>query len=190
MSFHQIFQKFYRQKGKEMCLECKGYIKSGSKILDLGCGSGLAGKEFQDFFKADLSGIDVVDIRVEKIPFRIFDGVNIPFPDNHFDCVLIAYVLHHAKEPASLLKEARRVAKNRIIVYEDLAEGWLSRLICRIHGKTFSYLFQDKKGNNNFKKQKDWEDIFENLKLKTIFGKRVSPFLIPINKRLFILEKI
>ena len=189
MSFHQFFQKFYRQKGKVMCLECRDYIKNGSKMLDLGCGSGLAGKEFQDFFKADLIGIDVVDMRVEKIPFKVFDGLNIPFPDNNFDCVLIAYVLHHTKEPDYLLKEARRVARNRIIVYEDLTEGWLSKLICGIHGNTFSYLFQNKKGNNNFKKRQDWKNIFESLKLKIIFEKKVAPFLIPIDKRLFVLEK-
>lgn len=172
-----------------MCLECKDFIKGGSKILDLGCGSGLAGKEFQDFFRADLIGIDVVDIRVEKIPFKIFDGINIPFPDNHFDCVLIAYVLHHAKDPLFLLKEARRVAKNRIMVYEDLTEGWLSKLICKIHGMTFSCFFQNQSGSINFKRSQDWKNIFENLGFKIILEKRVSPFLIPIDKRLFILEK-
>ena len=173
-----------------MCLECKDFIEEKSKILDLGCGSGLAGREFQKFFKADLIGIDIVDIRVEKIPFQIFDGANINFPDDHFDYILISYVLHHAKEPLSLLKEAKRAAKKRIIIYEDLIEGWLSKLICKIHSSVFSYLFQDKKGSGNFKKEKDWKIIFKGLKLKLIFEKKVSSILNPVEKKLFVLNKI
>jgi ubiquinone/menaquinone biosynthesis C-methylase UbiE len=190
MSFHKIFRKFYRQKGKEMCFECNDFIEKGSKILDLGSGCGIAGREFQDFFKADLIGIDIVDKRVEEIPFKIFDGLNIPYPDSNFDYVLISYVLHHAKDPLSLLKEAKRVVRNRIIVYEDLLEGWFSELVCKVHGLTFSYLFQDKTGSNNFRKDKEWKKIFEDLKLKVIFEKRVSHPLFPINKKLFILEKV
>lgn len=173
-----------------MALECKDFVDDDSKILDLGCGSGLAGKEFQNFFKADLIGIDVVDIRVEKIPFKIFDGISIPYPDNNFDYVLIGYVLHHANNPISLLKEAKRVVKKRIIVYEDLVGGSLSRLICKIHGFSFSYLFQKQRGTGNFKKEKDWKNIFQDLKLKIIFEKRVSNKLFSINKKLFILERL
>lgn len=190
MSFHEIFKNFYAKKGEKMAIECQDFIEESSKILDLGCGSGLAGKEFQKLFKADLIGIDIVDIRVEKIPFQIFDGLNIPFPDNHFDYILISYVLHHAKDPILLLREAKRVVKKRIIIYEDLLGGWLSELICRIHGSTFSYLFQGKKGSISFKKEKEWEKVFEDLKLKIIFEKKISPVLIPIDKKLFVLEKI
>jgi len=190
MSHYTVFQKFYRDAGKKMCQDCDGFIENSSKILDLGCGSAIAGREFQKFFKADLIGIDIVDIRVEKIPFQIFDGANIHFPDGHFDYILVSYVLHHAKDLLFLLKEAKRVAKKRIIIYEDLIEGWLSRLICKIHGSTFSYFFQDKKGSDNFKKEKDWKIIFDNLKLKIIFEKRVSSLFNPVKKKLFILEKI
>jgi ubiquinone/menaquinone biosynthesis C-methylase UbiE len=189
MSFHQLFKKFYATKGKEMCYECQDFMEKGAKILDLGCGCGIAGREFQKFFKSDLIGIDVVDKRVEKIPFLIFDGKNIPFPDNHFDYVLISYVLHHAKDPVLLLREAKRVARKKIIIYEDLVEDWLSELICKIHGLTFSLLFQDKKGNNNFKKEEEWKKIFDNLKLKIIFEKNIPPLLIPIDKKLFVLDK-
>jgi len=190
MSFHEIFKKFYAEKGKEMAIECRDFIEENSKILDLGCGSGLAGKEFQKLFKADLVGIDVVDIRVEKIPFKIFDGLNISFPDDYFDYVLISYVLHHAKDPVSLLREAKRVARKKIIIYEDLLGGWMSELICKIHGLTFSFLFQDKKGSSSFKKGKEWQKVFEDLKLKIIFEKRISPSFNIINKKLFVLEKI
>lgn len=190
MSHYAAFQKIYRDAGKRMCQDCKDFVENGSKILDLGCGSAIAGREFQKFFKADLIGIDVKDQRVEKIPFKIFDGLNIPFPDSYFDYVLIGYVLHHANDPISLLKEAKRVIKKRILIYEDLISGFLSEVICRIHGVTFSYLFQNKKGSANFKKQTEWEKIFKDLKLKLIFEKKVSSILNPVEKKLFVLDKI
>jgi len=190
MNHYAVFRKFYRDAGKRMCQDCEDFVENGSKILDLGCGSAIAGREFQKYFRADLIGIDVKDQMVEQIPFKIFDGINIPFPDNYFDYVLIGYVLHHAKDSISLLKESKRVVKKRILIYEDLISGFLSEMICGIHGATFSYLFQDKKGSANFRKQTEWEKIFKGLKLKLIFEKKVSSILNPVEKKLFVLNKI
>jgi len=190
MRFYSIFKNFYQRAAKKMCLDCKDFLNDGSKILDLGCGSGIVGKEFQKYFGTKLIGIDIRDQRVEKIPFRVFNGFSLPFPENSFDAVLMNYVLHHAKDPLSLLKEAKRVSKNKIIIYEDLAEGLLSKIICKIHGASFDYLFQKNKGkNNNFKKNEEWKKTFENLNLKMLFEKRCSSVFNPLEKKLFILEK-
>lgn len=166
-----------------MCLDCKDFIARNSKILDLGCGSGIVGKAFQDFFKAKIIGVDIRDFRVENIPFQIFDGKKLPFSDNSFDIVLINYVLHHSGNPVALLKEAKRMTKGKIIVFEDLFEGFLSKLICKIHGITFDKFF----GNptkTSFNSEKGWEKIFKELELNIIFKKRVNNF--PVKKELFI----
>ncbi len=174
----------YRWYGKKMCKECEGFIKPFSKILDLGCGSGIIAKEFQKHFKSELIGIDIIENLVEKIPFKKFDGEFIPFPPKSFDVVMINFVLHHCRNPLQLLKEAKRVGKE-IIVYEDLPEGLLGKLFCKIHGFTFSSIFQKEK-NQNFKTEKEWKKIFDKLKLKIIFKKRVANF--PVKKQLFILR--
>ena len=183
--YYRLFAKLYQRAARKMCRQCQGFIKNGAKILDLGCGSAIAGKEFQDFFKAELWGVDIIDKRVVDIPFQIINGKNLPFSDNFFDVVLISYVLHHSQDPISLLKEAKRVSK-KIIIFEDLPEGLFSRMTCQIHQISFDKFFKNP-NKTSFKTKKEWERIFEELGLKVIFQNRIHNF--PAKKGLFILEK-
>jgi len=195
MTYYSFFLKYYRKAAEKMCADCKDFIAKGSKILDLGCGSGVIGKYFQDFFQAEVIGVDIEDKRVENIPFKIIDGVNLPFADNSFDTVLIAYVLHHASDPMSLLREAKRVTRKNIIIYEDLPEGFFGRILCGFHGITFNIFLQKKKQKHHFKKVEEWEEIFANLGLKNFFSKKiVANYTIaynayPVKRFFFVLEK-
>jgi len=185
VNFYGIFSKIYERAGKKMCLDCRDFVKKNSKILDLGCGSGIITKNFQDFFHSEVLGTDIKDNRVYPIPFKIIDGKSLPFPDNSFDTVLISYVLHHSGNPISLLKEAKRVAKDKIIIYEDLMEGILSKLRCKIHGASFNAFFKIK-NQASFRSEKEWEKIFADVGLKIVFKKRINNF--PTKKQLFICQ--
>ena len=57
-----------------------------------------------------------------------FDGRSIPFLDGSFDVSLVSNVLHHASDPAALLREVRRVTRKRIIVKDHLSAGRLDDL--------------------------------------------------------------
>jgi len=187
INYYRLFSKIYEMGAKQMCFDCQGFIKEGSKILDLGCGSGIAAKNFQDFFKAKVIGADIRDNRLVKIPFQIIDGKNLPFEDNSVDVVLINYVLHHCQNPEELLKEAKRVSK-RIIIFEDLPEGFLAKLRCKIH----QIIFPGGKKTFNFKKKEEWKKIFEKLDLKIIAQNQVFTkfsWLDPIKRIRFVLEK-
>ncbi len=171
-----------------MCKDCQSFIKKGSKILDLGCGSGIAAENFQDFFDAKVIGADIKDNRVLDIPFEIIDGKNLPFRNLTFDVVLINYVLHHSQNPERLLKEAKRVSK-KIIIYEDLPEGMLSKLRCKFHQITF---FGGERRKLHFKTRDEWKKLFEKLDLKVVAEKRVFTkldWLDPVKRILFVLTK-
>ena len=184
MWYYRFFPKFYESAAERMCLDCQGFIKKGAKILDLGCGTGVVGKKFQDFFQGEVLGVDVEDRRTEKIPFQIIDGFHLPFPDKSFDTVLIAYVLHHSRDPIFLLKEVKRVLKDKIILFEDLPEDILSKIICHFHGLNWSRILKNQNALS-FTSEKEWGKIFDDLELKIIFKKRRSSF--PVKKELFIL---
>lgn len=186
LNYHWLCGKFRQLAAIKMCQVCKNFIEEGSKILDLGCGSGIISNEFQKYFKTDLIGVDISDQRIEKIPFQIIEEKNLPFSENSFNVVLIFWVLHHTLDPIILLREARRVTKERIIIFEDLPEGFLSRLICKIHGVFFKEFIQGKCHKGNFKKGKEWKEIFKNLNLKLVFEKKISSIWI---RKMFVLEK-
>lgn len=182
MNYYRVFSKIYKMAAKKMCLECQEFIPRGAKILDLGCGSGIVTKTLQDFFQAEVIGVDIEDKRIVDVPFQIIDGQNLPFKDEEFEICFISYVLHHSENPQRLLKEAKRVSK-KIIIYEDLPEGILSRLICKIHGTTYSLFFKNK--NHSFKSESQWEKIFKEIGLIVLFKRRINHF--PPKKELFVL---
>ncbi len=187
---YRIFKDVYRNAAEGMCLECREFINPDSKILDLGCGSGIVGFEFSKEFNSEILGVDIIDNRVSEIPFKIFNGKDLSFlPDSSFDTVLINFVLHHSENPIQLLKEAKRIAKDKIIVYENLPEGLVSKVFCYLHGISFAWLFQKNSITGKFFTKKQWEEIFEKLGLKMIYCKRVSSKLNPMKEELFVLEK-
>lgn len=182
--YYRFVSRIYKRAALKMCKTCQPFIKEGSKILDLGCGSAIVAKKFQEFFKGEILGIDISDKRVEKIPFKVYDGKDIPFPENCFDVTLISFVLHHVEDKKNLLKEAKRVTSGKIIIYEDLPEGFFSKLRCKIHGASFDKIFKNP-DKTSFKTEKEWEDIFKELGLNIFFKEKVNNF--PVKKELFVL---
>lgn len=88
------------------------------QIMDLGCG---AGNSIDRFRKKD-SQIKWIGLDIESSPevnsrtradaeFHTFDGVHIPFDDNHFDLIFSKQVFEHVRYPNNLLKEVYRVLK-------------------------------------------------------------------------------
>jgi SAM-dependent methyltransferase len=92
--------------------------------LDIGTGTGLFAESFS---KRDLevSGLDanpemLIAARqfVPKGDFREGTVEALPYPDDSFDLVFLGLVLHESDEPLKALKEARRVARNRVCILE------------------------------------------------------------------------
>ena len=187
--WYRLLVPFYKKAARKMCRECRDFIEKKSKILDLGCGSAIVAKEFGDFFEAEVSGVDIDDKRVYPIPFKIIDGRLLPFPRNSFDVILISYVLHHSGDPVSLLSQAEKLAP-KIIIYEDIPEGFFSKILCKIHGSSFGVLFQEKKQKTNFKTISQWQEIFKDLRLRLIYKKIFrGPLVYPVKKALFVLKR-
>ena len=173
-----------------MCRDCSKYILRDSQILDLGCGSGIVSKEFERFFNSEVLGLDIIDIRVMPIPFRLYQGNDLKFlKDNSYDTVLINFVLHHCQNPIELLKESKRVSKEIIVLHENIPEGLLSKLFCFLHGVSFACLFQKNSNRGQFYTDGQWRKIFNDIGLEVVFSKRVSSWLNPMKEQLYILKK-
>lgn len=90
------------------------HVKPGFKVLDVGAGSGAFLKRVTSAFDADVIGVDIIDYQEDGVDIKLFDGKNLPFPDDHFDVVFAAFVLHHDRRHAFLVREMRRVSKKNI----------------------------------------------------------------------------
>lgn len=111
-------------------------------VLDVGCGDGTIDSLLLEL-RPDLTidGIDVLVRPETRIPVREFDGRVIPHPDKAFDCVLFVDVLHHSDDAKQLLREARRTAKQCVVIKDHRRDGFLAEQTLR---------FMDDVGNKRF----------------------------------------
>lgn len=153
------------------------HIKKDSTVLDVGAARGRLAKTIQAQRKINCIGIDTHLQPNPLIPVIQYDGQNFPFHDKSFDCVLIIDVLHHTQSPDRVIKEAKRVARETILVKDHYWETALDHLLLR---------WADEIGNRpygiqrqyNYLKLKSWQRLFEKNGLSIISSKkfRYNPF--------------
>lgn len=146
------------------------------RVLDIGCGDGTISKMIAEKKPGtQYEGIDIMARPTCAIPFKEYDGVHIPYPDNSFDAAQYTDVLHHVPDDnfKNLLRETMRVSKKYLVIKDHLWET----------GFDFQTLkFMDWVGNAphgvkviyNFKTEKYWMETFEELGLE----------IVTINKRI------
>jgi ubiquinone/menaquinone biosynthesis C-methylase UbiE len=89
------------------------WIKPGSRILEIGGGSGYQA-HLISALGCEISSIDIPSRQpVPKVyyPVQDYDGKNIPFPDRSFDIVFSSNALEHIQDLPSILAEVRRVLR-------------------------------------------------------------------------------
>ena len=188
---YRLLKSFYKHAAERMCKDFKNHISFGDRLLDLGSGSGVLGKQIEETFDIKVQGVDIVDMRVVDVPLKLYDGKDLSFiPDEEYEIVLISYVLHHTGNPENILKQTKRIAKKRIIIFEDLNEGFLGKIYCYCHGRLYDLFFLRNSIPAKFFSEKEWNDIFARLGLKIVDSKEKKYFLNPVKRKMFILEKM
>ena len=98
------------------------------KLLDVGCGKMpyrqyiLDNSKIEEYFGLDLECARKYDNSVT--PDYLWDGVIMPFGDNHFDCAIATEVLEHCPEPEIALKEIFRVLKPNGVFFFTVPFLW------------------------------------------------------------------
>lgn len=99
--------------------EFEGYLKPGSRILDLGCGCGIPVARYLAQ-NHDVTGVDISHVQIERarklVPGARFfqaDMTELDFPAGSFDAVVSFFAVIHvplAEQPALFAKAARWLA--------------------------------------------------------------------------------
>jgi ubiquinone/menaquinone biosynthesis C-methylase UbiE len=104
-------------------LQTKKYLEklnvtNQTKVLDLGCASGILLQRISKTFGAAGTGIDVSSVLLEIAKqkdstntYLLADAASLPFPDNSFDLVTSFDNLEHIQEYDKVLQEIIRVLK-------------------------------------------------------------------------------
>jgi len=140
------------------CLSAR--IPPRSVVLDIGCGDGTIGSLLaKPGSEMSIEGVEFAARPRCRIPCRPFDGAVLPFADGSFDVCLFVDVLHHTDDVTFLLREARRVTRQFVLIKDHLSEN-------RLDFKTLQ--FMDWVGNRphgvrlpyNYLSRKEWEASF------------------------------
>jgi ubiquinone/menaquinone biosynthesis C-methylase UbiE len=104
------------------------HIEQADSLLDIGCGTGEIARMVADRVGAsEVMGVDVKVRQGVAIPVIHYGGIELPFPDQHFDFALLSDVLHHCTQPEQVLLEALRVVRKGLVIKDHICFGTLSK---------------------------------------------------------------
>lgn len=116
----------------------KNNISPGAKILDVGCGAGLATNPLaKKSYK--VTGVDLAEGALEEakkrdetksVNYICANALSLPFENESFDAVISLDFLEHVDEPEKVVKEISRVLKpGGLFFYHTFSKNLLSYLV-------------------------------------------------------------
>ena len=110
------------------------WVRTGAKVLDLGCGDGSLLKYLAGTRNTRGYGVEINDANVEVcikndvnvIQMDLEAGLSI-FESNSFDCVILSQTLQAMKHTETIVREMLRVGRQGIVTFPNFGH-WRHRL--------------------------------------------------------------
>lgn len=169
-NFYDFFENLYNSKvNQELCKKVAERMSANDNVLECACGTGMISVHIAtkcrsliatDFSQGMIAKSrekckDIKNIRVEKANI-----MQLEYPNESFDKVVAANVIHLLDQPDIAISELIRVCKKggKIIIptYIIMKEHGISTILIRLINhftKTFLYQFNEQSYKNFFNKQ-------------------------------------
>ena len=183
MNISQITSKF---RTKLIISVYAKWINPKETILDIGCGTGVVAKILEKHFYSKITGCDIKNYLIYKIPFIKIKNGKIPVKNNHFDVALLNDVLHHIDKDnqADVIKEAARVS-GKVLVFEfkPTLIGKLTDIILN------KFHYGDLNAPLSVRSITQWQGLFQSLGFRYKTVKLEKPFWYPFSHIAFMVTK-
>lgn len=165
----------------------KDWLKPQTKLVDIGCGTGVVAFEISKSTGPDVYGCDIQNYLLRKIKFKKIGPDNrLPFFNSSFDLALFNDVLHHIdhKNQIKLIEESLRIAKETLVF--ELKPTTLSKLldflINKIHNPKMPIPFA-------YRSERSWEKLFRKSGISYEKRNVQTPFYYPFSHVAYKLTK-
>lgn len=155
----------------------KAKIGTGSRVLDVGCGTGRTACRLASEAGCTVSGVDIMPAMVEqsqalaskmklngKAVFCQGDARELPFEDNTFDAVFVESVTIFVEDVQKALSEYRRVVKPGGVVCDNevcITRESREKLKDDLQDLEAIFTAFSSKTNQGFLTYEDWKEQFE-----------------------------
>lgn len=111
-------------------------IPDGSKVLEIGCGSGILANLLSIRKKCRVFCVEkqtvmagIAKNKCEEILNVDVEKTELPYESGFFDCIILGNVLEHMKEPSKILSQLKKyLSENGFIIYSvPNIVNWYSR---------------------------------------------------------------
>lgn len=175
---HPVIRLFARQRLATL----QKYIDRNKvrTILDVGCGHGCSSYYLREW--GHVVGLDRSHrlLTLNPTGHKVQgDASGLPFPDTVFDLVVIWEVLHHMSDPILAIREAARVSRRYVAVFEPNRSNPLQAafaLLQREHRLVFRYSLRYLRSLVS----RAGLDVVESFRGGWIFPNRTPQFMIPL----------
>ena len=161
--------------------------KGPCTVLDIGAGDGRLGA-FMETFRPETKvfGVETM-IRTGTRALRDlaqFDGKLIPFGNKCFDISLLCDVLHHTNTPEQLLREVKRVTRDRIIIKDHFYENLFEKRLLYVLDLLGNFRFGVSVAGNYFGRS-EWRTLVSDVRAASVEIHTEVPLRKGLLKRLF-----
>lgn len=173
---HLVFDRSHNMFFSEL----KSFLKKGTRILDVGCGTGKFMFRLYDCNKdLDLHGMDYskemirqarFKLKDEKITFKIGDVEELPYESETFDIITCSNSFHHYPNQKKAVSEMHRVLKDdgKVMIIDGSRD--------KILGKVIFNITQIAEGDVYHIFRKELKDMLMSVGFSKVTQKLFNPF--------------